>query len=138
MSPKFFVDENDLALGKELAKSHADVVYPGHRDLPAVPRGSNDDEWLPVIGLKRLVVVTRDKRIRYRPVEKHRWISHDVRGFVLTGKKSQSTADSLRILEHHWAQIEALIEGRPGGPWMYAVTAERVREIELESRRAER
>jgi hypothetical protein len=39
-----FVDENDLALGKQLAEEHGDVVYPGHWDLPEVPRGSLDDE----------------------------------------------------------------------------------------------
>ncbi len=69
MPAGFFVDETDLALGKALATRH-DVVYPGHPGLPEVPRGTLDDAWLPVIGAKRLLVVTRDRRIRYRPVEK--------------------------------------------------------------------
>ena len=38
MSATFFVDENDLALGKALAKLHGNVLFPGHPDLPAVPR----------------------------------------------------------------------------------------------------
>ena len=70
MTARFFSDETDLALGKALAARHGDVVFPGHPDLPEVPRGSLDDEWLPVIGARRLIVVTRDQRIRYRPVEK--------------------------------------------------------------------
>lgn len=50
MAARFFVDENDLALGKALAERHPDeVAYPGHVDLAEVPRGSLDDEWLPVI-----------------------------------------------------------------------------------------
>lgn len=84
MPAGFFVDETDLALGKALATRH-DVVYPGHPGLPEVPRGTLDDAWLPVIGAKRLLVVTRDRRIRYRPVEKSLWVAHRVRGFVLTG-----------------------------------------------------
>ena len=138
MAPRFFVDESDLALGKALAATHGDFVYPGHVDIAEVLRGSLDDEWLPVVGGKSLVVVTRDKRIRFRPVEKKAWIDHGVRGFVLTGKKSQSTADSLWVLEHHWAQIERLVEDRRRGPWMYAVTAEHVRESELEVRLLQR
>ena len=70
MTASFFVDENDLALGKALAQLHGNVVFPGHRDLPEVPRQSLDDEWLDVVGTEGLVVITRDQRIRYKPVEK--------------------------------------------------------------------
>ncbi len=129
-----FVDENDLALGKALASGHpGDVVFPGHPDLPEVPRGSIDDDWLPVIGTKRLVVITRDQRIRYRPVEKQMWIEHGVRGFVLTGRKSQSTADSLRMVEDRWPALHTLVAERPLGPWMYALTERALREILLSS-----
>jgi len=81
VAARFFVDENDLALGKALAETHDDIVYPGHPYLPEVPRGSLDDDWLPIIGRKSLVVITRDQHIRYRPVEKRMWVDHGVRGF---------------------------------------------------------
>jgi hypothetical protein len=132
MSARFFVDESDLALGKALALVHDEVVYPGHPEFPEVPRQTPDDVWLPIIGARRLVVITRDKRIRYRPVEKQAWLTHGVRGFVLTGRGSQSTADSLAILSHHWTSIAAVIESNPDGPWMQAVTAGGLRAIELE------
>jgi hypothetical protein len=80
MSARFFVDENDLALGKALAAAHGGVLYPGHPELPEVPRQTPDDVWLPIIGARGLVVITRDKRIRYRPVEKRAWLTHGVRG----------------------------------------------------------
>jgi hypothetical protein len=44
MTAIFFVDENDLALGRALDAEHGIVVYPGHTDLPDVPRGALDDE----------------------------------------------------------------------------------------------
>lgn len=50
MNARFFVDENDLALGKALAATHAGVVFPGHPDLPEISRRTPDDVWLPVIG----------------------------------------------------------------------------------------
>ncbi len=131
MAARFFVDENDLALGKALADLHGNVVFPGHPDLPGVPRRSLDDEWLAVIGAQDLVVITRDKRIRYKPVEKRMWVDHRVRGFVLTGTASQSTADSLALLERHCATIAAIVEAVPAGPWMYAVTQAGVRPIAL-------
>lgn len=131
MPARFFVDENDLALGKALAALHGDVVYPGHPDLPSVPRGSLDDEWLPVIGPARLVVITRDQRIRYRVVEKQMWLDHAVRGFVLTDRKSQSTAKSLAVLAKHWPDITSLVDTQPDGPWMYGVTDDRLRGIDL-------
>ena len=131
MRAGFFVDENDLALGKALASAHGHVVYPDHPELPEVPRGSLDDQWLPVIGQARLVVITRDQKIRYRVVEKRMWLDHAVRGFVLTGRTSQSTAGSLAVLMTHWSEISALVASRPDGPWMYGVTVERVREIDL-------
>jgi hypothetical protein len=128
---RFFVDENDLALGKTLAEEHGDVVYPGHPELPEVPRSAQDDDWLPVIGAMRLVVITRDRKIRYRPAEKLAWIQHRVRGFVLTGKKSQTTAESRAILDHHWATIEALVDDEADGPWMWSVTDSGLRRIDL-------
>ncbi|MGD9996096.1 MAG: hypothetical protein AB7L17_08100 [Ilumatobacteraceae bacterium] len=131
MSARFFVDENDLALGKALTEAHDGVVYPGHPDLPEVPRQTPDDVWLPIIGARRLVVITRDKRIRYRPVERRAWLIHLVRGFVLTGTGSQSTAESVAILERHWPTIVAVVETNPQGPWMQAVTSGGLRPIEL-------
>lgn len=131
MPARFFVDENDLALGRALDAEHGDVIYPSHPDLPEVQRGALDDEWLPVVGAKRLVVITRDKKIRYRPAEKRAWVEHGVRGFVLTGKKSQTTADSQAILDRHWPAINAIVDDEPDGPWMRSVTERNVRPIPL-------
>ncbi len=41
MASRFFVDENDLALGKALAEAIGDVVYPGHPELPEVTRSDS-------------------------------------------------------------------------------------------------
>jgi hypothetical protein len=55
------------------------------------------------------------------------WVQHQVRGVVLTGRSSQSTADSLAILERHWARLQATIAERPGSG-IIAVTTGRLPE----------
>lgn len=62
-SAVYFTDENTLGLGKLLGRAgRDDVVYPGHDELPEVPLGTPDLEWMPVVGQRRLIVVTRDRR----------------------------------------------------------------------------
>lgn len=133
MAAGFFVDENDLALGRALAERRDGIVFPGHPDLAEVPRGAPDDEWLRVVGERRLCVITRDRKIRYRPVEKRRWVVHRVRGFVLTGRRSQSTQHSLEIIEKHWSRITGCVRGERVGPWMFALTEAGIRAIDLEA-----
>ncbi len=131
MSFWFFVDENDLGLGRRLSQKQTQVLYPGHPSIPDVPRGCQDEVWLQVVGQQNLVVITRDRRIRYRPVERYTWIEHQVRGFVLTGLASQTTDQSMDILTKHWKQIESTVLRRSQGPWMYAVTLAGISEIKL-------
>ncbi|WP_397219002.1 PIN-like domain-containing protein [Nocardioides terrisoli] len=69
-TPVYFTDENTLGLGKLLRRAgRDDVIYPGHEDLPEVPVGTPDLDWMPVVAYRQLIVVTRDRRIRTRPVE---------------------------------------------------------------------
>ena len=58
-------------------------------------------------------------------------MAHRVRGFVLTGTASQSTADSLGLLDRHWTLLEDLVSSEPNGPWMRAVTQAGLRLIDL-------
>lgn len=131
MAGLFFLDETDLKLARALAEIREGVLYPGHNDLPQVPRGTHDPIWLPVIGSLGLVVITRDARIRYRPIEKARWIDHRVRGFVLTGRTSQSTDQSLALLTRWWTPIGEVTIERPIGPWMYSITNSGIRQLVL-------
>jgi hypothetical protein len=69
--PGYFTDENTLGLGKLLQRSgRDDVVYPGHENLPAVPLGTPDLDWMPVIAELDLVVLTRDRRPGF---DEYRW-----------------------------------------------------------------
>ena len=95
------------------------------------PLEIDEARWFNRALAEGLVVITRDQRIRYRPVEKRMWVQHRVRGFVLTGTASQSTADSLRLLEQSWTKMATIVDATPAGPWMYAITQAGLRAILL-------
>lgn len=60
----YFADENALGLGRLLERTgRNDIVYPGHSALPEVPLGAPDLEWMEVVALHGLIVLTRDRRI---------------------------------------------------------------------------
>lgn len=122
-SARFFLDETDLALGRALATARSDVVHPGHTELPEIPEGTLDPDWLPIVSELGLVVITRDKRIRSRSGELLMYKQHGIRGVFLTGKTSQNTWDSLSVLARRWDDIEELIAVRPTGPWAFSATA---------------
>lgn len=63
--------------------------------------------------------------------QKSLWVRYGIRGFVLTGKGSQSTEESLAVLTRHWSKISDLVDTGLLGPWMYSVTWSGLREIDL-------
>lgn len=128
---RFFVDENLLALGKLIAISRREVVYPGHPSLPEVPLGSRDEDWLAVVGRRDLVVITRDKKLRSRPVERQRLVATGVRTFVLTRAGDITTRAMHDLLESHWAPMEAYVATHPKGPWLAAITKAGIRPLHL-------
>ena len=87
-APTFYVDESIFsnALVAELAA--AGIVF--DRVGTTVPFGAPDDVWLSHCGRHSYVALTRDQRIRYRPLEKQAPIDYGVACF--TFKHGQATA----------------------------------------------
>jgi hypothetical protein len=48
------------------------------------PQGTPDAVWLPVVGQRGWVVLTKDTRIRHRPAEKQALLGAGVRAFAFT------------------------------------------------------
>ena len=128
---RFFIDENDLALGRSLALARKDVLHPGHVRLPDVPLGTPDAQWLPIVGGLGLVVITRDKKIRSRPAEAELVIAAGIRGFVLTSAGDLSTWDTLSVLVRQWDALERHLVAHPSGPWLAALTSQGVRPLRI-------
>lgn len=88
------VDENSLGVAKALAYVRGDITLPGAPE-GLVPAGASDTTWLPIVGCVGLVVLTRDKRIRSRPLERQALLGPGVRAcFLTSGGTSTSSTSS--------------------------------------------
>jgi hypothetical protein len=122
--PEFFLDRS---LGRRrvaealrsagwVLRTHHDVF--GDRD-EQVP----DVEWLRLCGREGLPVLSKDKRLRYRPGEIAAIRRHSVKAFILTSGSLRAVDQASRF-ERSREQIEvACVEP---GPFVFAVQADRI------------
>jgi hypothetical protein len=82
-----------------------------------LPKGADDSTWLALAGAKGWVVITRDKRIRYRRLERLALQAAAVRAFVFTGGNI-TLSDTARILAEALPAIESIC-AREAGPFIY-------------------
>lgn len=126
----YFTDENTLGMGRLLRRSgRDDVLYPGHEDLPEVPLGTADLEWMPIIGHRGLVVVTRDRRIRTRPAELRAYHEHGIRSVWIGAKRDLGPWEQLALFLKHEPRLVREIVKRGGGPWALALNQSGLRPL---------
>lgn len=119
-TPRWFFDENSIGVAHALQYVRGDITWPGGPgDL--VPAGARDHEWLPLVGRAGLVALTRDKRIRSRPLERQALLDHGVRACFQTTGGQLTLFDQLRLWLRWWNEIEKLVAEHPG-PWLASVT----------------
>lgn len=112
-----YLDESidSATLAEALAGSGTDV----RRALDNFPRGTPDEVWLASVGEKGWVVLTRDRRIRYRQLEKLALQEAGLKAFVFTGGNAtvaQTTAIVLKALP----KMKTLCVSQPG-PFIYHI-----------------
>lgn len=129
--PRYFADENALGLAKELLGRGTELVHPGHPDFPEVPRGAPDLDWLPIVGERELVVLTRDRRIRSRPAELAVYRSYGVRSVWMGGKQDMAPAMLAEMFERHRTRLERLVIKLGPGPWAVTMTPSGIRQFAL-------
>jgi hypothetical protein len=83
------------------------------------PKGTPDEKWLAEAGRRHWIVITRDKRIRYRKLERLALHEAGVRAFVFTGGNVtiKETGDILAGALKHMSKIA---RGEPG-PFIYHI-----------------
>ena len=84
----------------------------------------SDEGWLPVVGAKRWVVLTNDKRIRHRRIECQALLAAGIRAFVLTAGHLSSAA-AAEIWVRQLPKIERIAISRPA-PFIAHVNQARV------------
>lgn len=131
-SAVYFTDENALGLGKLLVRSgRDDVLHPGHPDLPAVPRGTPDVEWMSVVSRMGLIVVTRDRRIRTRPAELRAHWELGIRSVWIGTKRDLGPRQQVELFLRHEQRLVREATKLGGGPWAVAMSTGGVRPLHL-------
>jgi PIN like domain len=131
-APVYFTDENTLGLGKLLRREgRDDVVYPGHEQLPEVPIGTPDLDWMPIIARQHLIVVTRDRRIRTRPAELRAYWEHGIRSLWIGAKQDLGPPQQVELFLAHEERLQREITKRGPGPWALAMSPSGVRPLNL-------
>ena len=83
------------------------------------PKGTNDEAWLSLAGSKGWIVLTRDKRIRYRQLERWALQAAGVRAFVFTGGNVTLSATAT-VLAEALPAIRDVCASDPG-PFIYHI-----------------
>ncbi len=114
--PAFYVDE---CLGRRVAAALADAGHEVHAavDLHA---GEPDHVWLPEIGRRGWILITKDQRIRRNPLEVHAILNAGVRAFVITAL-DLTPADVIALLMRRMTKIVRICQRK--GPFIYNLTA---------------
>ena len=79
---KYTVAKRLIQEGKKLKET--EIIVKHLEDFPNFNQSTPDEEWLKFAGEKSFVVLTKDRRIRYRVPEKIMVMKHGVRVFALT------------------------------------------------------
>ena len=113
----FFVDESldNLVVVEALRNAGASVK----RLTEQFVRGTPDQVWLQHAGQHDWIVLTRDKRIRYRQLELGALQAAKVRSFVFTGG-NVTMKETAEILSRALPKIERICISE-GGPFIYHI-----------------
>lgn len=122
--PEFFVDRSLGRIQVPVALRAVGWVLRTHFEaFGARDERVPDAEWLEMCGREDLPILSKDRRLRYRPQEIAAIRRHNVRAFVLT-QGSLRAAEQVARLEANRAAIESACEAR--GPFVYAVHKDRI------------
>jgi len=76
------------------------------------PPDTRDEVWLRFVGDQRMALVTRDKRIRRRPLEVDAIKRHNVGAFILVGKQMGKWAQIEQVI-HAWQKMTEAASSTP-------------------------
>jgi uncharacterized protein with PIN domain len=119
----FFIDRN---LGKKFARTLRDAGVSVELHDDHFDERTMDVVWIPAIAERGWVAVTKDDRIRYRPLEKELVLASRARLLLLTGKADLVVHAQNFI--HSIASVERFINRSPP-PWFAKLRRPSPREL---------
>lgn len=101
-----------IFIDRSVPKSVAEAIKQVRDDVrwleDEFPHGTPDPEWLGAVGRRAWLVVTRDKRIRYRPGEKQAIIDNRVGCFCFTQNSDPTRWGYLKLIVSTLDEMERL------------------------------
>lgn len=132
--PVFFIDRS---LGKHKVPDALRAVGARVEIHDAhFPPNAKDTDWLPVVGKRGWVVLTKDDRIRYRQHERAALLGARVRAFVLTNR-NLSGDEMAAIFVGMLEKMKKVIRREPSG-FVATVTRTRIRLVATPERSSTR
>ena len=116
--PTLFIDRCawSIRLGEALTTSK--IKFIPHDQL--FVRNCPDEEWLPVVGKKGWIVLTRDKNIRRKPNELKAFKQNRVKAIVLASGQA-SAADTADLVVKFYAKLMRKLQNTKP-PAMFTIT----------------
>lgn len=103
---RFFFDNN---LGKQLSDGMKMFGEDTMHLKEEFDEGADDEDWIPVIGDRGDILVTRDDHIRRNPRQRQLLVQHKVGAFFLGGKKL-NRCDLIRQIVRNWPRMKELAD----------------------------
>lgn len=85
------------------------------------PHNIKDPEWLPEVGKRGWLVISRDKKIRTRPGERRALMEANVGAFIVAQKQNPTRWEYLKLLARTLDEMEAVF-ARTDRPFIYTVS----------------
>lgn len=79
-----------------------------------------DTEWIPEIGRRDWVLITKDQNIRRNALERNAYVTAELRGFVVTGK-DMTGPELAALLVRCLSGIVRRASGKPG-PLLFSIS----------------
>jgi hypothetical protein len=116
---KYVLDESLLSLGNGMVAVRDDTARFSRAPVDELlPRGIADTDWIPIVGDRRWVMITNDRRLRTRPAEAELAIAHRLEVVHLHGRVgSQPPWNQLMRVATRWSNI-ADQQDKPGPWWL--------------------
>lgn len=126
---RFYLDQDIRGAGIVLGGLRADVTYPGdqgavinkrRRDPSPIQVGALDVNWLPVVGPRGWLVISRDKAIQESISELTAVRDNAVKMVCVTGESASSKWLQLEAIMTYWHRLQELVD-RPG-PFVFKMS----------------
>jgi hypothetical protein len=72
-----------LLVAQALRAADPEITVVAHDDV--FPQDTPDEDWLPLVGERQWILITKDQKIRKHPLQKRALLAARVRAFFFTG-----------------------------------------------------